>query len=95
VAFVFSDEPEWCPKNLDLGVDTVFVGRPPESRDWEHMALMSRCRDHVISNSSFSWWGAWLGDATDKIVIAPQRWFADDSREARASRIVPPQWLRV
>lgn len=55
------------------------------------MMLMSRCRHHVICNSTFSWWGAWLNPRKDKFVIAPERWTRDaDSRE-----IVPEEWIRV
>jgi Glycosyl transferase family 11 len=94
-AFVFSDEPEWCRQHLELGCRTTFVEGSANHPDWEDMAVMSHCRDHVISNSSFSWWAAWLASAEDKIVVAPRRWFLDEARESRASTIVPPTWLRL
>ena len=49
--------------------------RGDPERPWEDMALMARCRHHVIANSSFSWWGAWLNPSPDKIVVAPRAWF--------------------
>jgi hypothetical protein len=56
------------------------------------LTLMRRCRHFVIANSSFSWWGAWLGSHPQKRVIAPARWFAD----GRATPdLLPPDWRRV
>jgi hypothetical protein len=79
--YVFSDDPDWCRAQLPLGVDeTIFVDHNRGDDAWEDMVLMSRCRHHVIANSSFSWWGAWLADQrlrdTQRQVIAPARWFA-------------------
>jgi hypothetical protein len=56
------------------------------------MQLMSLCRHHIIANSSFSWWGAWLNSRQDKIVIAPKNWFA---HEASTADLVPVDWLRI
>ena len=55
------------------------------------MMLMSACHHHIISNSTFSWWGAWLNPRTDKVVLAPQQW--DSSH--MASEIVPPSWITI
>jgi hypothetical protein len=48
----------------------------------------------VIANSSFSWWGAWLSDHPTKVVIAPERWFADPEANAE-TEVVPKRWLRI
>ncbi|MCX6308292.1 MAG: alpha-1,2-fucosyltransferase, partial [Bacteroidia bacterium] len=71
--FVFSDEPEWVKANLHLPVDHVFVENETIHPYWL-IWLMSRCRDHIISNSSFSWWGAYMGKHPEKRVIAPKVW---------------------
>ena len=58
------------------------------------MRLMSLASHHVIANSSFSWWGAWLDPSPEKIVVAPERWFFDEAK--RSSRdLIPPQWVRL
>jgi hypothetical protein len=89
--FVFSDDPQWVRANAGLPNEAVVCdcGRstPPED-----IWLMSLCRHHVIANSSFSWWGAWLG-TNNGITIAPSRWFLDE-RAPQAS-IVPARWERI
>lgn len=70
-----------------------FVEPAPESRPIESINLMSQCDHMVIANSSFSWWGAWLGDESDRYVIYPRPWLAgarvDDRDLAR------PHWLSL
>jgi hypothetical protein len=90
--FVFSDEPQWCRKNLALDGATI-VDRPlPVERAWEDMSLMSMCDHHVISNSTYGWWGAWLNPSPSKVVVAPKRWVLS---EKRIGDPVPAGWLRV
>jgi Glycosyl transferase family 11 len=95
--FVFSDDLAAAEQVLD------FVPRPrlthvrgdPE-RPWEDMALMARCRHHVIANSSFSWWGAWLNGSPDKIVVAPRAWFAaSELKKLNTADLYPPGWILV
>lgn len=71
--FVFSDDIAWCKNNLSFGVPTHFAEPGPAATA---MYLMSQCRHHIIANSSFSWWGAWLDGRSDKIVTLPRFWFA-------------------
>lgn len=70
---VFSDDPRWCKENFHGG-DFVVVSSGDEAVD---MALMSRCDHHIIANSTFSWWGAWIGGPTGR-VVAPARWFGNE-----------------
>jgi Glycosyl transferase family 11 len=88
--FVISDDPAWCRSHIKLPGLTTFVGDAP-GPGHEDMQLMSLCRHHIIANSSFSWWGAWLNARDDKIVVAPRRWFTDESRDTRD--LVPESWI--
>jgi hypothetical protein len=68
---VASDDIEWCKKNLHLKNVTFLEGYKSHEQLW----IMSLCHNFIISNSSFSWWAAYLSRNTDKIVIAPETWF--------------------
>lgn len=89
--FVFSDEPDWAETHMN-GDNYTIVGGEGKT-DAEDMMLIAACRHHIISNSSFSWWGAWLSDNEEKVVIAPKQWFA--SAREDSSDIVPAGWLRI
>ena len=67
---VFSDDIEWCKNNFST--TCIFV---EGNSDVEDLSLMSKCDHHIIANSSFSWWGAWMNSHPEKEVIAPLRWF--------------------
>lgn len=70
--FCFSDAPEWLEKNLKIDYPATFVGHNIEdSKTHEDMWLMSQCQHFIISNSTFAWWGAWLGKNKNKSVISP------------------------
>jgi hypothetical protein len=73
--FVFSDDPAWCRESF--AASDVTVVETEQSSAVGDLALMAACRHHIIANSSFSWWGAWLSDAPDQIVVAPQYWVVD------------------
>ena len=90
--YVFSDDVEWARRHLPEAYDLVFVDHNRAAHSAVDMHLMSLCRHHVVANSSFSWWGAWLAGHPQQVVLAPRRWFVapiDDSD------LVPPTWLRV
>jgi hypothetical protein len=95
--FVFSDEPADAESTLDfVSPDNLVHVRGDPDRPWEDMALMARCRHHVIANSSFSWWGAWLNPSADKIVVAPREWFTPvELRQRNTCDLCPSDWILV
>ena len=82
---------QWVREQLALPADTVYVDWNTGEDSWQDMMLMSRCRHHIISNSTFSWWGAWLNPRADKLVVAPNRW----TKQSDDTSILPPSWLQV
>ncbi len=89
--FVFSDDFAWVRAKLRLPGTATFVEHNGEARAAEDLRLMSACRHHVIANSSFSWWGAWLNPAADKIVVAPKYW--GRSPDSHFPQLFPPGWI--
>lgn len=73
--YLFSDDPEWVKENVKYKNSRVIDWNHKED-SWQDMYLISLCRYHIIANSSFSWWGAWLDERRDKIVIAPNVWLS-------------------
>mgnify|MGYP001217610182 CR=1 FL=1 len=91
--FVFSDDFLWTKANLCFPIPTIFVDQNGPERDYEDMILMAMCDHHIIANSSFSWWGAWLCASRDQLVIAPAQWFAND--EHNIEDLCPNHWIRI
>jgi hypothetical protein len=73
--FIISDDPVWVKENLKMDFPCCYVDHNHGAESYNDMRLMSLCKHHVIANSSFSWWGAWLGGNPEKLVVAPRRWF--------------------
>jgi hypothetical protein len=89
--YVFSDDPDWCKKNLKFTQATTYISHNTDGA--EDMRLMRECRHNIIANSSFSWWGAWLNTNSDKIVIGPKQWFM--STEKNTKDVVPKSWQKI
>lgn len=89
--FVFSNDLEWVSKHIDLPHDATFVSCNTGINSWQDMYLMSCCKHNIIANSSFSWWGAWLNDNPNKLVISPSR-FVNIEKNCELSLA---QWAKI
>ena len=74
--FIFSDDIPWVKENLRLTFPRTYIEHNGAEQDYEDLRLMSHCQHHIIANSSFSWWGAWLSSFAGKVVVAPRQWYA-------------------
>lgn len=90
--YIFSDDMDWVKNNMELPLQCTFVEHNRGALSFQDMRLMSMCKHHIIANSSFSWWGAWLSPAADKIVIAPKKWFADGRS---IDDLFPSDWVTL
>jgi hypothetical protein len=102
VFFVFSDDPEWCQANFKLPYQTTIAGNFDRTvehhlgREDAELYLMRLCAHAVMANSSYSWWGAWLGpDIKGGFVIAPKGWFGPGLNNDDARDTVPARWTRL
>jgi hypothetical protein len=93
--FIFSDDQVWAQNNLFFHHPTTFVQGHEAADSYKDMQLMSMCKHHIVANSSFSWWGAWLNPSPYKIVIAPEYWFADKLAQLQSQDIIPTAWIRM
>ena len=71
--FVFSDDILWCKQNLNFKNQVFMEG----NSNIEDLRYMSLCENNIMANSSFSWWGVYLNNKEDKIVICPKQWFSN------------------
>jgi len=86
----FSDDIEWVKEHLKCD-NAHFVSWNLGEDSWQDLYLMSQCRHHIIANSSFSWWGAWLNPRREKIIIAPKRWF----KFIPNYDVLPEKWIKI
>lgn len=94
VFYVFSDEPDWFKKNVNtVGCKFHFVTHNIGKNSYQDLHLMSLCKHNIIANSSFSWWGAWLNQHENKMVIAPQIWFVKNTKDSRD--LIPKSWTQL
>jgi hypothetical protein len=89
--FVFSDDVAWCRENIKIPFPVIYLDEKTAGpKSAFHLELMSLCKHNIIANSTFSWWGAWLNENPEKIIIAPVDW----SKDGKNSNIVPLDWIR-
>jgi len=89
---IFSDDPAWVKENLQIDSSCEYVDHNQGAESYNDMRLMSLCKHHIIANSSFSWWGAWLNSKADKIVVSPKSWFANGTS---SQDLIPQRWVKL
>lgn len=82
---IFTDDPKWVTDNLRLKCDYKLISNG-YWKDYEELYLMSKCRNNIIANSTFSYWGAWLNENCGKIVTVPKGWMPS---------IIPREWTII
>lgn len=90
--FIFSDDPQWVKENLRLPSSIIYADHNGPEKNYEDLWLMSLCKHHIIANSTFSWWGAWLAKNENQKVIAPLKWFNNDTD---TRDLIPSRWERI
>lgn len=95
VFYIFSNDIPWAKENLKIDSPHTFVDINTEKTDYEDLRLMTSCKYHIIANSTFSWWAAWLSTRENKKIIAPKQWFLDDELNRQAYSIVPESWEKI
>jgi hypothetical protein len=88
---IFSDDPEWCNQQEIFSGDRFLVSE--NNSNYVDLCLMTLCKDHIIANSSFSWWGAWL--AKGNKVIAPSKWFGPDNAHLDTTDLYCSNWIVI
>ncbi len=88
---VFSDDIDWCKKNVNSNLFTDCTMEYSEGQsEFSDMHHMQCCEHNIIANSTFSWWGAWLNQNPDKIVVAPTKWFNGVNQD-----LLPEEWIKM
>ena len=103
--YVFSDDINWCKENLPEGDNYNFINHNNGSDSYLDILLMASCKNNIIANSSFSWWGAWLNKDQNKVVVAPKKWFASNyytgkgkiykTRYYNTKDLYPDDWIVI
>lgn len=88
--FIFSDDTGWVIENLKLNSSFTIIDFN-KNKGWFDLNLMKQCKHNIIANSSFSWWGAWLNENPEKIVVAPKNWTAQKQK----CGITPNEWIKM
>lgn len=91
--YVFSDDPVWAKENLKTKHPAVFVTHNGDNKNYEDLRLMSACRHHIIGNSTYSRWGAWLGKKPGQRVFAPKYYFV--GQDISGKDFYPQEWTVI
>ena len=89
---VFSDDPNWCNQQDVFSSDRFLIAEG--NTNYIDLCLMTLCSGHIIANSSFSWWGAWLANSNK--IVAPFGWFSESNNEHLDTKdLIPETWMLI
>ena len=88
--FIFSNSKDWFAKNIDMSNKSFKIIHG--YKDYEDLISISKCKHQIISNSTFGWWGAWLNQNLNKIVIVPKKWF---EKKSNYRNFILKNWLKI
>jgi hypothetical protein len=91
---IFSNDIKWCEETFCesiTGLKNIYVSWNSGEKSFRDMQLMSLCQNNIVANSSFSWWGAWLNQHDNKIVVCPSIWM----NKGYAPNIIPEDWITI
>ena len=89
---IFSDDIKWCKENFSFLNNKTFISG---NQDYEDLYLMSMCKNNIIANSTFSWWGAWLNNNENKQVIIPSKWFGISNSHLNTNDLYCDKWIKI
>ena len=89
---IFSDDIKWCEENFTFLNNKTFIF---DNQDYEDLYLMSMCKNNIIANSTFSWWGAWLNKNETKKVIIPSKWFGISNSHLNTNDLYCDKWIKL
>ena len=98
---VFSDSIDWCKEQEFFKPDRFILSETQDEFSdgqrvpWTDLCLMSLCTDAIIANSTFSWWGAWLINDPNKVVVAPKNWFGSSLSFNDTKDLYLPNWIQI
>lgn len=88
--YIFSDDIEWTKLHFKGNQYHFMEANAP----FEDLYFMSKCKHNIIANSTFSWWGAWLNENPNKIIIAPKQWYVE-KLNYMSDKLIPNTWIRI
>lgn len=90
---VFSDDPKWCHDQELFSDDRFMISE--DNQDYVDLCLMTMCKYHIIANSSFSWWGAWLSGSENVVAPNAYSWFGENYKNLDTGDLIPERWVIV
>lgn len=96
----FSDDIAWCKELIEMlhkEYPDIWWGYSEGRTEAQDLAHMFSCQHQIISNSTFSWWGAWLNQNPAKVVVSPSKhnWFGPGNAHLDTSDIIPDSWIQI